>query len=101
MSDGSATIVFRDPGTFAIKRTIRTGQLTQINELEYVRGEIWANIWHSDKIARIRSLVQNPIPRQHLRGLQPSFFPPAKRPESTIPMLADEPQLISDCLGRA
>lgn len=72
MSDGSATIVFRDPGTFAIKRTIRAGKLTQINELEYVRGEIWANIWHSDKIARIRQVPRSiPIPRQHPPDLQP------------------------------
>ena len=27
--------------------------LDRLNELEYIRGEIWANIWHSDRIARI------------------------------------------------
>jgi glutamine cyclotransferase len=27
--------------------------LTQLNELEYIKGEIYANIWHSEKIARI------------------------------------------------
>ena len=29
------------------------GPVTQLNELEYVKGEIWANIWHTDFIVRI------------------------------------------------
>jgi glutamine cyclotransferase len=57
MSDGSATIRFRDPPTFAVTREIEVrdrGQpLTKLNELEYVDGEIWANIWYDDRIARI------------------------------------------------
>ena len=57
MSDGSATIRFRDPQTFAVAREIRVTHdgvpLTRLNELEYVEGEIWANIWYDDRIARI------------------------------------------------
>ena len=57
MSDGSATIRFRDPQTFAVTREIavRDGNvpLVRLNELEYIDGEIWANIWYDDRIARI------------------------------------------------
>lgn len=57
LSDGSNQIRFLDPATFAIKRTISVvhkGQpLRQLNELEYVKGEIYANIWHKDQIVRV------------------------------------------------
>jgi glutaminyl-peptide cyclotransferase len=57
MSDGSATIRFRDPQSFAVTREIEVRNegvpVTKLNELEYVDGEIWANIWYDDRIARI------------------------------------------------
>ena len=57
MSDGSATIRFRDPQTFAVAREIEVRNdgvpVARLNELEYVDGEIWANIWYDDRIARI------------------------------------------------
>ena len=57
MSDGSATIRFRDPQTFSVTREIEVRNdgvpLSRLNELEYVDGEIWANVWYEDRIARI------------------------------------------------
>ena len=57
LSDGSNALRFLDPKTFAEQRRIgvswRGKPVRQINELEYVRGEILANIWHSDLIVRI------------------------------------------------
>lgn len=57
MSDGSATIRFIDPKTFAVVKRVTAksskGKVSQLNELEYVRNEIWANIWYEDRIARI------------------------------------------------
>jgi glutamine cyclotransferase len=57
MSDGSATIRFRDPETFSVTREIEVRHegvpVSRLNELEYVEGEIWANIWYDDRIARI------------------------------------------------
>ena len=57
MSDGTDRIVFRDPETFRIKRKIFVTDegtpVTRINELEWVEGEIFANIWQEDVIARI------------------------------------------------
>ena len=57
MSDGSATIRFRDPQSFAVTREIEVQSdgvpVARLNELEYIDGEIWANIWYDDRIARI------------------------------------------------
>ena len=56
-SDGSDTLRFRDPQPFRVIRSIvvRDGGevIRDLNELEYVKGEIYANVWHSDRIARI------------------------------------------------
>jgi glutamine cyclotransferase len=57
MSDGSATLRFLDPQTFAVvgEVEVRDGgtPVMRLNELEYVDAEIWANIWYEDRIARI------------------------------------------------
>jgi glutamine cyclotransferase len=57
MSDGTATLRFLDPDSFRVQRrlTVRDGRrrITDLNELEYVEGEIYANIWYEDRIARI------------------------------------------------
>jgi glutaminyl-peptide cyclotransferase len=57
MSDGSAQIRIWNPGTLQEERHItvhdRGKPVTNVNELEWVRGEIYANIWQKDVIARI------------------------------------------------
>jgi len=57
MSDGSEVLVFRDPQTFKEVRRItvkmKGARLPELNELEVVEGEIWANVWKKDYIARI------------------------------------------------
>ena len=57
MSDGSDTLRFMDADTFRERRrlSVRDGTLPirNLNELEYVNGEIYANVWHTDRIARI------------------------------------------------
>lgn len=57
LSDGSNELRFLDPKTFAeqwrIRVTWRGRPLRQLNELEYVQGEIFANVWHQDVIVRI------------------------------------------------
>ncbi|MDQ2937079.1 MAG: glutaminyl-peptide cyclotransferase [Acidobacteriota bacterium] len=59
LSDGTNQLRFLTPDNFEVRRTIAVGDgsspVTEINELEYVQGEIYANIWHSDKIARINA----------------------------------------------
>jgi len=57
MSDGSSTLRFLDPQTFRVVRSllVRSGgrRVAYLNELEYVQGEILANIWYKTYIARI------------------------------------------------
>ncbi len=57
LSDGSAVLRFLNPQTFAVVRSLKVTDrgkpVDQLNELEYIHGEIYANIWYSNKIARI------------------------------------------------
>ncbi|WP_026298857.1 glutaminyl-peptide cyclotransferase [Deinococcus aquatilis] len=57
MSNGSAALVWRDPKTFAVRRTVTVtdqGQpVRNLNELEYVQGSVYANVWLTDRIAKI------------------------------------------------
>jgi glutamine cyclotransferase len=57
MSDGSDVLRVLDPATFEIRRRIRvtaSGRpVPQLNELEYVNGEVFANVWQTDRVARI------------------------------------------------
>lgn len=57
MSDGSDTLTFLDPKTFAAGRRLRVTDagraIGNLNELEWIDGEIWANVWMTDRIARI------------------------------------------------
>jgi len=58
MSDGTSYLRFLNPKSFRETRRIHvtdeTGRAVQnLNELEYIHGEIYANVWGSDRIARI------------------------------------------------
>ncbi|HYO62381.1 MAG TPA: glutaminyl-peptide cyclotransferase [Pyrinomonadaceae bacterium] len=80
LSDGTNQIRFLDPTTFRVRRTVgvldeRGRPLRSLNELEYVRGEIYANIWHSDRIARIDPQSGALLGWIDLTGL----LPPAER----------------------
>ncbi len=74
-SDGTDVLRFRDPATFRETRKVRVreGERTvdQLNELEYVKGEIYANVWHSDRIARISPTDGRVLGWIDLTGLLP------------------------------
>jgi len=57
MSDGSQRLYFRDPKTFQLIKTIEVysdqGPINYLNELEYIEGLVYANIWMSNSIAVI------------------------------------------------
>jgi len=61
MSDGTSTLHFLDPETFEEISQIEVYEndipIIKINELEYVQGEIFANIWLTERIARINPLT--------------------------------------------
>ena len=74
-SDGTATLRFRDPQTFKETRSIvvKDGDKTidQLNELEFIKGEIYANVWHADRVARISPRDGHVIAWIDLSGLLP------------------------------
>lgn len=57
LSDGTNRLQYIDPDSFKVTKTLEvyasSEAVTNLNELEFINGEIWANIWHSDRIARI------------------------------------------------
>lgn len=57
VSDGTDQIRFIEPNTFAVERTINVVEngwpVSNLNELEYVKGQIYANVWQTDRIVRI------------------------------------------------
>lgn len=57
MSDGTSTLSFRNPATFAVERTVTVTlhgkKVMYLNELEYIKGEVWANVYGTDQIVRI------------------------------------------------
>jgi len=57
LSDGTNRLKFLDPVSLRVVRTISVydgdRSLTDLNELEFIKGEIYANIWHTDRIVRI------------------------------------------------
>jgi len=73
MSDGSSTLHFLDPETFKeigqIEVSANDIPVTRINELEYIQGEIYANIWQTERIARINPLTGQVVGWIDLKGI--------------------------------
>ncbi len=73
MSDGTSTLHFLDPETFEEINQIEVSAnkipITRINELEYIQGEIYANIWQTERIARIDPLTGQVIGWIDLKGI--------------------------------
>lgn len=57
LSDGSPNLFFLDPKNFKVVRKLPVasadGPVRNLNELEFIKGEVWANVWQTDRIARI------------------------------------------------
>ena len=73
MSDGTATLHFLDPVTFAEVSSLdvydENGPVPLLNELEYIKGEIYANVWLTDRIARISPVTGQVVGWIDLTGL--------------------------------
>jgi len=73
LSDGTAVLHFLDPTTLKELRRItvrdHSGPITQLNELEFIHGEIYANVWHTDRIARISPATGKVTSWLDLKGL--------------------------------
>ncbi|WP_425503617.1 glutaminyl-peptide cyclotransferase [Saccharopolyspora gloriosae] len=57
MSDGGSRLTFRDPATFAptgsVEVTLEGRPVPELNELECAGGQVWANVWGSERLVRI------------------------------------------------
>ncbi len=73
LSDGSSRIYFLDPGSVAPVRQIEVRDqgrpVDLINELEYIDGEIYANVWHSNDILRISPRTGEVLARIDMSGI--------------------------------
>lgn len=78
MSDGSDTLRLMDPATFRerARLSVRDGSapVRNLNELEFVKGEIYANIWYTDRIARIAPDTGRVVGWIDLTGLLPAVY---------------------------
>jgi glutamine cyclotransferase len=75
MSDGTSNLYFRDTRTFSETGRVQVydGSLpvTRLNELEYIQGQVYANVWLTDRIARIDPLTGQVTAWIDLAGLRP------------------------------
>jgi glutaminyl-peptide cyclotransferase len=76
MSDGSAELRFLDPVSMRELRRLRVTAngrpLDRLNELEWVNGEIFANVWQTDSVARIDPKTGHVVGWIDLSGLLPA-----------------------------
>jgi glutaminyl-peptide cyclotransferase len=76
LSDGTPNLRFFDSATFKEVRRItvkdRGKPVMGINELEYIDGQVYANIWHSDRIARVSPRTGKVLGWIDLTGLLPA-----------------------------
>ncbi|HEX8142823.1 MAG TPA: glutaminyl-peptide cyclotransferase [Pyrinomonadaceae bacterium] len=83
MSDGTNRIRFLDPVNFRVEKSIKVYDgdrpLMKLNELEYIKGEIYANIWETDWIVRLDPQTGKILGWIDLKDL----LPPAERSATT------------------
>ena len=76
MSNGSNAITFIDPETFLVQKVIYVydngAPLIRLNELEYIEGKIYANIWYGEKIVQIDPELGTVLGWIDLTGLRPA-----------------------------
>jgi glutaminyl-peptide cyclotransferase len=74
ISDGTSTLRFLETTRFQERRRVKVTDaavpIERLNELEYIRGEIWANVWETDFIVRISPKDGRVVGWINLKGLQ-------------------------------
>ena len=92
-SDGSSTVRWIDPRTFAVTRSIvvRDGgvEVANVNELELINGELWANVWTTDRVLRIDPSTGTVMAVMDLTGLRPANT--LGQPDSVLNGIAYDP----------
>lgn len=78
LSDGTEFLRFIDPTTFREVRRVAVREndrpIRDLNELEFVDGEVFANVWHTDRIARIAPATGQVTGWIDLKGLLASGY---------------------------
>src|SRR5579872_3306827 len=74
LSDGTDELRFLDPESFRVIRKLKVvgengSKVHNLNELEYIRGEIYANVWETDEIVRISPKSGKILGRINLSGI--------------------------------
>lgn len=84
-SDGTETLRFLDPQTLEVKRSVKATRnglpQTRLNELEWIHGRIWANVWQTDHIVIIDPASGEVESQLNLEGLLPAS---ARRPDTDV-----------------
>ncbi|MEO5958868.1 MAG: glutaminyl-peptide cyclotransferase [Opitutaceae bacterium] len=85
LSDGTDRIRFLDPASLQVSRTIAVTEggkpMPHLNELEWIRGEIFANVWLTDRVVRIDPTTGRVTGWIDFSGLLP---PQARNPETGV-----------------
>jgi glutaminyl-peptide cyclotransferase len=93
LSDGSNVLRFVDPATHELQRSVEVmdgpDHVHDLNELEWVRGEVWANVWHTERIARIDPQTGRVKGWLDLAGVIPT--PRPDDPEAVLNGIAYDP----------
>jgi len=93
LSDGTSEIRILDAKTFQKKRRLRVHDgatpVDQLHELEFVEGQIFANVWHSNRIARISLQTGNVVGWIDLTGLLSPVY--RLEPEAVLNGIAYDP----------
>jgi glutaminyl-peptide cyclotransferase len=93
LSDGTSEIRVLDPETFQEKRRLKvhdgSAAIDQLNELEFVEGQLFANVWHSNRIARISPQTGNIVGWIDLTGLLSPIY--RLQPEAVLNGIAYDP----------
>ena len=83
MSDGTSALRFLETTRFSERRRVKAMDggtaITNLNELEMIKGEIWANVWQTDFIARISPKDGRVTGWVNLKGLLPQA--PGPKPD--------------------
>lgn len=92
MSNGSNILTFLDPTTFKVTGTVKVTDngtaVTNLNELEYINGTIYANVWLQDKIAIINIQTGNVTAWINLAGIYPAEY---VNPDNVLNGIAYDP----------
>jgi glutamine cyclotransferase len=98
LSDGTASLRFLDPEDFAVARTVDVtgpnGPVERLNELEYIRGEVWANVWYEDRIVRIDPQTGTVTGTVDLSGIYPAALRGSEEVANGIAFDADEDKIF-------